>query len=161
MQFNLLTLNLPTKTEVTGEHHVPAALSSGKDPPIPTGYYDGWAPPLVWTLQAIEPRFLGCPVCSTVTVLTELPTAHSQSPHFERPASSPNCQINCPSPSVFCITFSFFHKSSPPYTYSNQVHRSPCAAVRSCPSLLHITSGGSNFASSVTRPLSHSAAEDT
>jgi hypothetical protein len=88
---------------------------------------------LVRTLQAIEPRFLGCPACSTVTVLsypcspvqptavtvlTELPTAHSQSPRPERPASSPNCQINCPS--VFYITFSFFHISSPPHTASNQ-----------------------------------------
>jgi hypothetical protein len=40
--------------EVSGHVHVPAALSPGKDPPVPIGCEAGWVPELVWTLPSSE-----------------------------------------------------------------------------------------------------------
>jgi len=35
--------------EVSGQLHAPAALPTGKESLVPTGYEAGWAPEPVWT----------------------------------------------------------------------------------------------------------------
>jgi hypothetical protein len=40
--------------KVSGQIHAPAALSPGKEPPVPVGYEAGWAQDLVWTLWSRE-----------------------------------------------------------------------------------------------------------
>jgi hypothetical protein len=34
---------------MSGQFHAPAALSPGKEPPVPIGYEVGWTPEPVWT----------------------------------------------------------------------------------------------------------------
>jgi hypothetical protein len=36
--------------EVSNQHRAPAALSSGKEPPVPIEQEAGWAPEPVWTV---------------------------------------------------------------------------------------------------------------
>jgi hypothetical protein len=45
--------------EVSGQLHAPAALPSGKEPPVPIGYEAGWAPQPVW--KAVEKTLLPLP----------------------------------------------------------------------------------------------------
>jgi hypothetical protein len=35
--------------DISGQLHAQAALSAGKEPPVPTGQEAGWAPGPVWT----------------------------------------------------------------------------------------------------------------
>lgn len=62
--------------EVSGEHHTPAALTSGKEPPTPIGYEPGWAPESVWTLCNTEQYFVPAgnriPVVQPAAIAIEL-----------------------------------------------------------------------------------------
>jgi hypothetical protein len=40
--------------DVSGQHHAPAALSQGKEPPVRIVQEAGWAPETVWTLWRRE-----------------------------------------------------------------------------------------------------------
>jgi hypothetical protein len=62
---------------VSGQVHVPAALSRVKQPPVPTVYETGWAgldvmEKTLLSLTGIEPRFLDRPALSLVAIRTEL-----------------------------------------------------------------------------------------
>jgi hypothetical protein len=43
--------------EVSGQLHVPAALTPGKEPAVRTGYEAGWAPQPVWVVQPVGSRY--------------------------------------------------------------------------------------------------------
>lgn len=66
---------------MNGQLRALATLVLGKEPLLPIEYEVGWALELAWTLwwrerslahPGMEPRFLGCPSCSLVTILTML-----------------------------------------------------------------------------------------
>ena len=58
----------------------PAALSHGKEPPVPVEWTAGWTAALIWILWRkylapllrSQPQFLGRPSCTLVTKPTEL-----------------------------------------------------------------------------------------
>jgi hypothetical protein len=67
--------------EVSGQLDAPAALSPGKQPPVPIGEEGGWVPKSAWIfwrekdvlpLSGMEPRLTGCPARSLVTIPNEL-----------------------------------------------------------------------------------------
>lgn len=67
--------------DVSGQLDTPATLTQEDSPSIPIVREAGWAPASVWTslrrenrfpLPGIEPRLIGHPFCSLVTILTEL-----------------------------------------------------------------------------------------
>jgi hypothetical protein len=67
--------------EVSGQLHVPAALSSGKEPPVSIVYEIGWTPEPVWTtwrklltLPELELGPLGSPAHSQSLYLLWLPS---------------------------------------------------------------------------------------
>jgi hypothetical protein len=80
---------------VSGQLRAPATLLLGKEPPVPIGEEEGWAPQPVWMLcigenpmplSRIEPRFRCHPFRSLVTILTELSRVHMISCAMEKGA---------------------------------------------------------------------------
>jgi hypothetical protein len=71
--------------EMSGQFHAPAALSPGKEPPVPIGQDAGWAPEPVLSfereekslpLPEIGPRFPGIPARCLMTVLLRTAPTH-------------------------------------------------------------------------------------
>jgi hypothetical protein len=59
--------------EGSGQLHAPAALSPGKELPVPIGYETGWAPEPIWTRCSCRELNSSRPARRIISILTELP----------------------------------------------------------------------------------------